>query len=149
TDLLPLISQANYPSVGLCSKTCGGGVRAQFRVVTNRPAAGGKACPALSQTIACNTQGCPVDCVVSAWATYDVYNDYYNRINAYTDVDPLCSQANYPNIGLCSKSCGGGVRTQFRAIIVRPSNGGKACPALSQTIACNTQSCPLDCVVGQ
>jgi hypothetical protein len=55
----------------------------------------------------------PVDCVVSPWSAY----------------------------GACSASCGGGTQTQTRTVITPASNGGAACPALSQSQACNVQAC--------
>ena len=47
---------------------------------------------------------------------------------------------------LCSAPCGGGKKTQIRDIIVDSENGGAACGATSQDIACNTQDCPVNCV---
>ena len=61
----------------------------------------------------------PVDCVVSPWSAY----------------------------GACSASCGGGTQTQTRTIVTPASNGGAACPALTQSQSCNTQPCPVDCAV--
>ena len=55
----------------------------------------------------------PVDCVVSSWSAY----------------------------GACSASCGGGTKTQTRTIVTPASNGGAACPALSQSQSCNLQTC--------
>ena len=55
----------------------------------------------------------PVDCVVSSWSAF----------------------------GACSASCGGGTQTQTRTVITPASNGGAACPALSQSQACNVQAC--------
>ena len=55
----------------------------------------------------------PVDCVVSSWSAF----------------------------GACSLSCGGGTQTQTRTIVTPDSNGGVACPALSQSQACNVQAC--------
>ena len=55
----------------------------------------------------------PVDCVVSSWSAF----------------------------GQCSASCGGGTQTQTRTVTTPAANGGAACPALSQSQACNTQTC--------
>lgn len=104
-----------------CSKPCGGGTQTQTRTVTELPSNGGAACPILSQTQTCNPQGCPVDCQVGAWSGW----------------------------GTCSKPCGGGTQTQTRQITVQPQNGGGACPVLSQSQACNTQICPVDCKVSE
>lgn len=102
-----------------CDKPCGSGTQIQTRQITQQPANGGKACPALTQSKACNTQGCPVDCQVGAWSTWS----------------------------RCSKDCGGGTQTQTRQITVQPLNGGASCPVLTQSQACNSQACPIDCQV--
>eukprot|EP00405_Crypthecodinium_cohnii_P011233 CAMPEP_0206436072 /NCGR_PEP_ID=MMETSP0324_2-20121206/10272_1 /ASSEMBLY_ACC=CAM_ASM_000836 /TAXON_ID=2866 /ORGANISM="Crypthecodinium cohnii, Strain Seligo" /LENGTH=876 /DNA_ID=CAMNT_0053903181 /DNA_START=200 /DNA_END=2827 /DNA_ORIENTATION=+ len=44
----------------------------------------------------------------------------------------------------CSVSCGGGIQTLARSIVVQPQ-GGSACPPLQMTSRCNEQSCPVDC----
>ena len=58
---------------GACTVTCNGGVQRQTRAIITYPANGGQACGALSQTVQCNVQPCPVDCQVSQWATYGWY----------------------------------------------------------------------------
>jgi len=37
----------------------------------------------------------------------------------------------------CTKPCGGGTRTRTRTVTQQPANGGKPCPALTQTTPCN------------
>ena len=99
-----------YGAWGACSKTCGGGTQTRTGVVKVQPLNGGKACPPLTETRACNTQGCPVDCEVGEWSS--------------------CQN--------CSALCGGGTCTRTRKVIRESANGGKACPALSETIRCRT-----------
>ncbi|NNC95123.1 MAG: thrombospondin type-1 domain-containing protein, partial [Chitinophagales bacterium] len=41
----------------------------------------------------------------------------------------------------CDTSCGGGMKTRTRDILVYPSNGGLACPDTIEMMACNTQAC--------
>ena len=41
----------------------------------------------------------------------------------------------------CSTTCGGGTQTSTRSITTAASNGGTACPALSQMKPCNSQAC--------
>jgi hypothetical protein len=53
------------------------------------------------------------DCVVSGWSSY--------------------SQ--------CSANCGGGKTTRTRTVTTAPTGTGAACPATSETLSCNTQSC--------
>ena len=62
----------------------------------------------------------PVNCQVSAWSDWS----------------------------MCSKTCGGGTQTRTRMVTQPPMNGGTACPALSETRACNTQACAM-CKNGQ
>ena len=107
---------------GTCSRTCGGGMQTRTRTVTRQPTNGGMPCPTLTETRACNTDPCPmpVDCQVSAWSDWSA----------------------------CSKTCGGGTQTRTRTVIQQPQNGGTACPALTETQACNTTPCP-ECENGQ
>eukprot|EP00042_Codosiga_hollandica_P029694 m.166269 g.166269 ORF g.166269 m.166269 type:complete len:114 (-) comp53143_c0_seq7:1326-1667(-) len=76
-------------------------------------------CGALNQEVACNTQACPIDCIVSEWSTY----------------------------GPCSQSCGGGLQTQSRTVLTPAANGGAVCPPLANTRSCETSLCPVDCVL--
>jgi hypothetical protein len=71
------------------------------------------AASALSQAISVNNK---VDCVVSAW----------------TDTSRC-------GTGVCNTM---GTKTQSRTITTQPSNGGAACPALTQTVTCANASCP-------
>ena len=95
-----------------CSASCGGGTQTEILTVLTPAANGGAACRAPA-TQACNTQSCQIDCQVSDWSAF----------------------------GDCSASCGGGIQTQTRTILVPAANGGTACPALTNTQACNTQVC--------
>lgn len=110
---------------GACSKSCGSGVQTRSRAIKVSPLNGGKPCPSLQESQACNTQACPapapVNCAVSTWNSWST----------------------------CSKTCGGGTRTRTRTIALQPANGGTACPSLSESQACNTQACPIptDCAV--
>jgi hypothetical protein len=110
---------SDWSSWGTCSATCGGGDQTRTRAITTQPSYGGAACPDLTETQACNTNPCPVDCVVSDWSSW----------------------------GTCSAACGGGDQTRTRTITTQPSIGGAACPDLTETQACNTNPCPVDCVV--
>jgi hypothetical protein len=105
---------------GKCSKTCGGGKAVQRRTVITRVQHGGRKCPPLKKSVTCNAQHCPVNCAVSKWGK------------------PLA----------CSRACGGGFALRSRKIKVRPRYGGKACPALKQSLACNTRHCPVNCSTG-
>jgi hypothetical protein len=106
---------------GACSAPCGGGKQERTRSVITQPKNGGRACPELKETQACNTNDCPVDCKVDEWSGW----------------------------GACSAPCGGGAQERTRSVITQPKNGGRACPELKETQACNTQQCNIDCKVDE
>lgn len=141
-----------------CSKPCGSGVRSRTRNITQDPRFGGKACPALREEEACNTQGCPVDCQVSAWSACDT-NGNRSRTIATPPLNggkacPLvmqegpdtsgcrvdCQVSNWTDWGPCNLDTG--LRTRTRTITRQPQNGGASCPALSETT-----TCAVDCQV--
>jgi hypothetical protein len=104
---------------GACSKNCGGGISTRTRKVLRPAAHGGRSCPSPTETKPCNTQGCPVDCVMRPW-------------------DPWSP---------CSEECDGGIQFRHRTIETPALNGGKSCsPDLSENRECNTQGCPVDCI---
>lgn len=110
---------SDWSAWSACSASCGGGVQTRTRSITTPAQFGGAACPALSETRACNTQSCapdPIDCQVSDWSDWSA----------------------------CSASCGGGVRVRNRSILVPAQFGGQSCPATQQTEACNILSCTPD-----
>ena len=82
-------------------------------LVTATKAADSTYASATSSQVTVAVSLAPVDCVVSSWTAF----------------------------GACSASCGGGTQTQTRTVITPASNGGAACPALSQSQACNVQAC--------
>ena len=98
---------------GICSATCGEGMRCRIRTVIALPQFGGEACPALEECEACNLPPCPVNCEVSAWSDWSS----------------------------CSVPCGGGTQSRKRTVIVQPQFGGALCPELEEYQACNTQAC--------
>eukprot|EP00656_Telonema_subtile_P024346 TRINITY_DN2647_c0_g1_i3.p1 TRINITY_DN2647_c0_g1~~TRINITY_DN2647_c0_g1_i3.p1 ORF type:complete len:513 (+),score=129.65 TRINITY_DN2647_c0_g1_i3:287-1825(+) len=99
-----------------CDAACGGGNAQRTRAIKQHPANGGAACPVLSQSRACNTQGCPqpVDCAVSEWTSWNE----------------------------CDKECGSGLMTRNRQIQVEAAHGGASCPVAVESRKCNTQGCP-------
>ncbi|KAM7449367.1 hypothetical protein ABFA07_002738 [Porites harrisoni] len=105
---------------GICSRTCGGGIKYRSRFCNNpAPSSGGNTCSGPSrQSIACNTRTCSVDGHWSPWGAF----------------------------GDCSKSCGGGKQRRSRTCTnPAPSGGGNTCLGpLYQSIACNTKTCPVN-----
>lgn len=81
---------------------------------------GGATCPSeLTQQRECNTQACPIDCVVSSFGKW----------------------------GACTKSCGGGTQIRRRGIVTAPKFGGKRCPIVTDSTSCNSHRCPVNCAV--
>lgn len=104
-----------------CDKPCGGGKQSRSRKITEQAQHGGKACPTnLTETRDCNTQACPIDCEISPWSAW----------------------------GDCTKQCGTGKQTRTRKVNKKSEHGGKECSSfLSESRECNTQECPINCVV--
>ena len=102
-----------------CTKTCGTGTTTRERSVETHPAHGGKACLNAHEHISCNSNHCPVHCVVSSFG----------------DWSP------------CSLSCGGGEQERTRSIETQNDHGGTDCPATSEKRACNVAPCAIDCVL--
>jgi len=100
-----------------CDKSCGGGTHYRTRTIVTEANWGGDVCPHLSESSSCNTHSCPVDC------DYDTFGDW----------EP------------CSTSCGTGTQIKHRHINRRTQYGGKVCPPVSTTQACNTAECPIHC----
>jgi hypothetical protein len=125
-----------------CTASCGDGTRSRTRSVTQAshdganctvPASGASFTwadgtgntPGITgtetQTKICHERPCPIDCDESDW-------------------DDTAS---------CTKTCGGGKRTQYRRIKIAPQYGGKACGALTNVTDCNQNPCPTDCEVSK
>merc|ERR1719502_2501098 len=54
----------------VCSADCGGGTHSRSRSVISEPTGAGAACPELSEAAQCNSQACPVNCIVSGWGNF-------------------------------------------------------------------------------
>merc|ERR1711964_17626 len=100
-----------------CTKACGGGTQNRSRKVEAKAKGRlGITCPILTEKRRCNTKGCliPVNCKVSPWREFTS----------------------------CSKPCGRGTQVRARRVLIEPEDGGRTCPKLRETRACNTQGCP-------
>ena len=89
------------------------------RYVITKPSNGGKECPHLNETHECNTQPCPIDCIVG----------------------------DYRKTGECSVTCGNGTQIYVRDVVQKPGHNGKECPELNKAEVCIEVPCPKDCVV--
>jgi hypothetical protein len=110
---------SDWQGEGICTRPCGGGRQKQIRTVVARPRNGGRPCPALVRVVRCGSPTCTgddaqtLDCTVTEWREW----------------------------GACSKTCGGGAIKLYRKISQRATAGGKDCPDLYSTRACNEQPC--------
>ncbi|XP_046560771.1 A disintegrin and metalloproteinase with thrombospondin motifs adt-1-like, partial [Haliotis rubra] len=107
---------AEWAKWSTCTLTCGGGQQWRTRNCIG-PFDGGKECPGpRNVTQACNTDNCPIDGVYGEWSSW----------------------------GACSDTCGGGTQDRTRSCTA-PKYGGVDClgPAVD-TMACNTNHCPVD-----
>jgi hypothetical protein len=99
-----------------CTASCGGGTQNEIISIITQAANGGAACrEPVAQ--ACNTQACPVDCVLSDFGSF----------------------------GACSATACGttGTQTQTRNVLIDAANGGAACAELTNTQACAAAPCPV------
>merc|ERR1711865_50602 len=111
---------AGWGKWGKCTKSCGRGRKVRARKIIVRGSHGGSVCPSIANMKSCNGHACPVDCIVTKWRKFDK----------------------------CSLTCGGGIQSRYRKILMTPNFGGKRCPHLSTKRVCNLSKCPIDCVVG-
>jgi len=98
-----------------CPVSCGGGILTRTRNITQQPSSNGQQCPPLQDSISCNTNSCPINCVQTPWSSFS----------------------------LCSKQCGPGTQTRTSTILTFPAFGGLPCNATSDTQPCNLQACPV------
>ncbi len=87
-----------------------------FAVNTGAACNDGDACTINDVCLAngrCAGAPAPVDCVVDDWGDW----------------------------GRCSARCGGGTRQRTRSVLTPASCGGAACPALTESLTCNTMIC--------
>jgi hypothetical protein len=103
-----------------CSVECGGGWKNRTRKVLRQNAHGGIECqPMLDNTKACNTHGCPIDCVVDDFGPWSA----------------------------CSRPCGFGVQHATRKVLTKQGHAGARCPPLTKTRDCpELKSCNVGCV---
>lgn len=163
-----------FDSWSTCSKTCGSGSQTRSRTIYRNVAFGGAKCGALSQTRACNTQLCPVDCVQTSWSEWTTCSVSCNggeqirsrkistaptsggkscgasseKQNCNIQICPVnCVVSGYGAWAICSKTCGGGNQDRTRSVMTAPSSGGRTCPALTESRACGIGPCPVHCAV--
>ena len=134
-----------------CDANCGGGVTTRSRAVLVAPQNGGVACPDLAQTEACNTLACGPSCDSCAGESSGPCAHADGTCHGFSDGacpagTTLCSRVDcqvseWGVWGACDAACGGGLQQRSRTVVTAPANGGKACPALTVSQACNTHAC--------
>lgn len=87
-------SLGNWSEWSICSVTCGGSVQTRTRSVLSA-AVGSGSCGLTTESRACGTANCPVDCVMSEFGEWSS----------------------------CSHSCGGGTRHKTRRVLVSDAYG--------------------------
>ena len=151
-----------------CSKPCDSGVQTRTRSIVNQPV--GSICPNLSETRSCNTQACCVYEDNVPWSNCSKLCDtgVQTKTRNLVSMSPgslgclpskvetqncneskcPCNETDWSDWSVCTKTCGGGTQTQTK--LDKPSlssNGSIVCNTLSSSRACNTQACPVDCVM--
>jgi hypothetical protein len=118
----------------------------------------------LNNTTACNLQlqqcistintnvGTSTDSPISISQTPEC-QQYSSQTSTQVNSPVNCVPGDWGPWGQCSKTCGGGIQTRTRSIMVPASNGGSEC-VLLDTQECNTQGClatdtATDCILGQ
>ncbi|CAD5115029.1 DgyrCDS4050 [Dimorphilus gyrociliatus] len=111
---------SSWGSWGVCSKTCGSGIKTAARSCNNpSPAHGGSTCSGSSSKDAgCTITQCPVNGGWSAWGSW----------------------------GGCSKTCGLGSKSATRSCNnPSPAHGGSSCSgSASKNTDCTVVSCPVN-----
>jgi hypothetical protein len=156
-----------------CSSTCGEGESHRHPIITTPHDHEGQQCPQL-QTVTCNNQSCPIDCVQTNWGNWSTcdkscgsgsrsrFRDIttamaYNGASCgasnetmFCNTHPCqvdCVYSSWGSFSSCSSSCGSGTHSRSRSILQDVQHGGKQCPMLQDTADCNTFDCPTDCVL--
>ncbi len=148
---------SDWSAFSSCSATCGGGTQTRTRTVTTKPTFNGAACPPLTESQVCNTQGCPVNCVGS-WVgcnvtcgtgidTYTITTPAANGGTACPTADGAtkacvlapcgvdavgnwegASTSNPDGWSACSATCGQGTQTRKYKVTVKSAGGGATTP---------------------
>ena len=141
-----------------CTETCGGGSQTRSRDIITEPTGQGKSCPALTDERTCNEDPCPFDCdeytmpptgrggiIIDPGSFPGCIPDPGTRPDPEPEPEPVdCQVGAWGRYTTCSAQCGGGTQERSRPVLVRPSGGGKACPATRYRRICNDFPCPDD-----
>ena len=70
------------------------------------------------------------------------FNSYLIHTKIITNVDAIYCEWNEWQSGVCSKKCGGGIRTQVRTKKVEEAHGGTCEGERAEREDCNQHECP-------
>ena len=158
-----------FGAFGACSALCGPGLETRTRVVTRAAAHGGAACPALTESRACEVATCMCD--LGAFRDFSACSEVCgvglrsrvrdvvalqteNAICGNTQEDEECNEREcaqhcavgpFTSFSPCSEECGGGRQSRSRSVVREARGDGVACPHLTESRACNTHACPVPC----
>jgi len=165
----------NFSKWGTCSKPCGGGTHTRTRTVAVPAKFGGAACEGnTSESQACNTQHCPVDCEMGIWTSWTICSKPCGTGKNERTREPVtkaqfggkeckeptvekgecnthacpgdCEWGEFGSWSLCTKTCGNGTQTAVRPVKTPATHGGKDCEGSNTTTRhCNTQHCKVNC----
>jgi hypothetical protein len=165
---------SDFSSWSECGKTCSAGEQSRTREITTETEHGGVACPELSETQGCNDGPCPIHCEVSDFTDWSecsktcgsgfqtrsrdivTQDNHGGNVCPFLDESQTCSDQNcptdcvlaeYTEWSTCTTTCGTGQKTRTRTIDTDVADGGVACGVLHEEAECNTESCPIDCIV--
>ena len=165
---------SNWSDWSACDADCGGGTRIRSRTITQEAQNGGAACGDLSESQACNTDACAVNCELSSWGDWSgcsnpcgggeqtrsrsVLREAEHGGTACGElsssrpcnVEPCasdCELSSWSKWSDCSADCGSGEQSRFRFVVSESKNGGAACGELKESRSCDSGPCPIDCVM--
>lgn len=112
---------SNWSPWSDCSTTCGHGVHARSRSISQQPAFGGTLCETTHQQESCEDRCCPFPCVWNDWSEW----------------------------GACSVECDGGISNRSRTVQRKEACGGAPCLHPAEQKICNPFPCAgseKDCI---
>jgi hypothetical protein len=176
TKCCPVDGQAtSWGDFTPCTKSCGGGTQTRKRQIQQEPSCEGKPYPKLDDTKACNTECCPKDAVYTPWSvwgscgaecggghrsrTREVVSEkecggqddgllVEDQVCNERPCNQDCEEGQWKAWSACSQPCSGGSKIRTRSVQNPPTPGGKPCPPLDESAACNSDVCPEPCEIG-
>eukprot|EP00465_Bigelowiella_longifila_P007687 CAMPEP_0185263884 /NCGR_PEP_ID=MMETSP1359-20130426/16937_1 /TAXON_ID=552665 /ORGANISM="Bigelowiella longifila, Strain CCMP242" /LENGTH=346 /DNA_ID=CAMNT_0027851757 /DNA_START=388 /DNA_END=1428 /DNA_ORIENTATION=+ len=169
----PVHCSGEWSDYGECSTTCGCGIRRRTFRATTPSSYGGTLCEyedGASDVVPCrNKQACPLEYEVGPWideecskdcgedsmrirkreiirnATYPeaIKPHLVERVKCDVPACPIDCQLSPWEESECSSTCGEGVTTRTRSILVHPKNNGQPCGDLIVEKPCFLRHCPI------